>query len=376
MEKRERVAHFSTALLCMGCLGLAGPALAERRPRDNGEAPPPKVVPGQKVTEAYLDLGRKKMEANDLPGALAAFNKAREQMPRDPQPLYFRGEIYQRLHKLPEAEADFRKALELDPKLNDVRAELGAILTDTSRAAEAVDQLEQAVKGKPDSFEAQYNLGVANESLSRWAQAAEAYRRAAQLRPRDPDVRLNLAAALRHDGQIPEALIAAREAAQLAPDDAVAHMNLGLLLAESKRLDEAMTELTAGTRLKPDLQKAWWRLGVVQLRRHDGKAALYALERARKLKATPEVLTDLATARRQQGDMAGAEQGFREALAAEPKYQPARLDLAWLLAKTARCKEAQKELLVVPADPQYTEAMNRIKSQCLYLAGQGGKKKQ
>jgi tetratricopeptide (TPR) repeat protein len=351
-------------------LTLFSGAASAKAPRDNGEAPPPKVVPGQKVTEAYLDLGRKKMEAGDLPGAIAAFDKAHEASPKDPWPVYYRGEVHQHQNKLAEAEADFRQALLLDPKHTDARAQLGDILTDSGRAAEAVDQLELVVKARPDFFEAQYNLGVANEALSRWSQAAEAYRKAAQLRPRDPDVRLNLAAALRHDGQLPEALAAAREAAQLAPDDAVAHMNLGLLLSDSKRFDEAVTELTAATRLKPDLHKAWWLLGVVQLRRHDVPSALEALEHARAIKATPEVLTDLGLARRQKGDLRGAEDAFREALATDPRYQPARIDLAWFLATTKRCKEAQKELLLVPRDPQFTESVNRVKAECQYEKGQ------
>lgn len=359
-------------LLLGGCLALSlAPSAGAAPPKkaDHGEMPPPQVIPGQKVSLALLDLGRKRFEQGDLPGALDAFTKARAEAPKDPRPLYLRGTVYQKQRKLPEAEADFRKALELDPKLVDVRAELGAILTDTGRAAEALEQLEQAVAQKADHFEAQFNLGVARETLGRWPEAAAAYRKAAQLKPQDADVRLNLAAALRRSGKVDEALVAAREAAQLAPDDAQAHLNLGLLLGEAKRADEAVAELTAATRLAPDSQKAWWRLGVVQYRRGEVDQALVALGRARALKATPEVLTDLGLAQRKKGDLPAAEGSFRSALAMNGRYQVARIHLASTLAHTGRCKDAEKELQLVPAVQEYSESVNRVRADCQMQAG-------
>lgn len=328
--------------------------------------PPPQVTPGEKVAVALLELGRKRFEQGDLAGALEAFGRAQREAPRDPRPLYLRAAVYHKMNKIAEAEADLRAALALDPKLADVRAELGAILIDSGRTADAVSELEQAVALQPDHFEALFNLGVAHETLGRWSEAARAYERAARIRPQDADVRLNLAAALRRSGQHDAALRAAREAVQLAPDDAQAHFNLGLMLAEVKRLDEAAAELVAATRLDPTMHKAWWRLGVVHSRRGDFDQALAALSRARALKATPEVLTDLGQVQRKRGDLAAAEQSFRSAVGLDGRYHVARIYLASMLAQTNRCKEALGELARVPERPDYIESVHRVRAQCQF----------
>src|SRR5262245_37881592 len=113
------------AFLVGGMLYAAPP-----KQRDHGEMPPPKVVPGEKVTLAYLDMGQRKLERGDLAGALAEFSKAQQMAPKDPAPLYLRGAVYQKMKRIREAEADFRRALELDPKLTEVRTELAALYSD------------------------------------------------------------------------------------------------------------------------------------------------------------------------------------------------------------------------------------------------------
>src|SRR3712207_274580 len=83
--------------LSVGAWG-ARPAWGQKgKARNHGEMPPPKVVPGEKVSVAYMDLARKRFEAGDLQGALAAYDKARAQAPKDPRPLALRGEVYREM---------------------------------------------------------------------------------------------------------------------------------------------------------------------------------------------------------------------------------------------------------------------------------------
>ncbi len=361
----------------------------------HGEAAPREVVPGEKVLTALIELGTQRMSAGKFPEALKAFTDAIQRAPLEPKPLYLRGACYQKMNRLTEAEADFRAALKLDPTGADdqsvkVRAELGAVLTDSGRAAEAIEVLELAVKAKPDMFESQYNLGVAHEALKHWPQAIAAYTKATKLKPTDAnpranqaDAQLNLAVVLRRTGQIEAALGPAREAMQLAPDRPHPHLNLGLLLSDAKRYDESVAELMAATQLadsqfktgttpeeredgKQMLHKAWWRLGVVHIRREQATQAVAALEQAKAIDATPEVLTDLGLARRKANDVVRAELEFRAALKQNPQMQSARLHLASTLTATSRCDEGLKELALLKPDPQYTETVNRIKARCDY----------
>jgi tetratricopeptide (TPR) repeat protein len=361
----------------------------------HGEAMPREVVPGAKVLEALLELGSQHMAAGRFEPALKAFTDAANRAPLEPRPLYMRGSCYQKMGKLNEAEADFRDALAKDPKGHDdqtvkVRAELGAVLTDNGHPQEAVPLLEQAAREKPDLFEAHYNLGVAYEQIHEYPKAVESYTRATKLKPVDPNPRANqsdayynLGAALRKSGHLEAAIAPTREAVQLAPDKAYTHYNLSLLLSDAKRYDEAVAEMMAAIQLsdanlrsattqdekdesKQLLYKAWWRLGVMHIRREAASDAVGALERAKQLQATPEVLTDLGLALRKANNIPRAEAEFRAALQLNPNLNAARLHLASLLATTGRCPEGLQQLNSVSSDPAYAEAVNGIKQRCAY----------
>lgn len=361
----------------------------------HGEAAPRDVVPGEKVLEALLDLGNGHLNAGRYEQAIKVFTEAAQRAPLEPKPLYMRGICYQKTGQLKEAEADFRDALTKDPKGHDeqtvkVRVELGAVLTDSGRPAEAVDLLEQSAREKPDLFEAQYNLGVAHEALKHWPEAIAAYTRATKLKPTDStpranqsDAFFNLGAVLRKSGRLEESIAPTREAVQLAPDNPHTHLSLGLLLSDAKRYDEAVTEMTATialaeglTRSAPTpeekntakqlLHKAWWRLGVVHIRRESPKEAISALETAKGLQPTAEVLTDLGLAFQKANNLPRAEAEWRAALQMNPNLTAARLHLAAMLANTGRCSEGLTDLNLVPNEPFYAETINRIKQRCDY----------
>ena len=371
------------------------PAPKPKQPEYHGEAAPREVVPGEKVLTALIELGTSRMTAGRYEEALKAFSDAVSRAPLEPRPLYMRGACYQKMKRLKEAETDFRAALKLDPTGIDpqsikVRAELGAVLTDSGRYPEAVEVLEVAVKQKPDLFEAQYNLGLAHEALKHWPEAIIAFQRAVKLKPTDEnprasvaDAQYSLAVVLRRAGRIEEALAPGREAVMLAPDRPQPHLNLGLLLYDAKRYDEAVAELTAAMQLAEPMYKtgatpderedgkqmlltASWRLGLVHMKREQAVEAVKALEQAKNIQASPEVLTDLGMARRKAGDINRAETEFRAALQQNPKLQAARLHLAATLATTGRCPDAQRELGQLLPNPQYTETINRIKARCDY----------
>lgn len=359
----------------------------------HGEAMPREVVAGSKVLEALLELGGQHMKFGRFEKALKAFSDAADRAPLEPRPLYMRGTVYQKMGKLAEAEADFREALSKDPKGHDdqtikVRTELGAVLTENGRPKEAVPILEQAAQLKPDMFEAHYNLGVAYEQSKDYDKAVEAYTRATRLKPMDQNPRFNqadafynLGSSLRKKGRLEDAIAPTREAVQLAPDKANTHYSLALLLADTKRYDEAVAEMTAAIQLADSnsrgggsneekeeartlLHRAWWRLGVMHISRNAASDAIGALERAKQLNATPEVMTDLGIALQRANNIPRAEAEFRAALGVNPQMHAARLQLAATLATSGRCPEATQQLDQVPNDGQYGPAITSIKQRC------------
>ena len=89
-----------------------------------------------------------------------------------------------------------------------------------------------------------------------------------------------------------------------------------------------------------------------------------ALTRARELSPTPARIADLGVAYRDKGEFAKAEALFREALAKEPRYAPARWHLAQTLAATGRCADLGAELAALPAAEGKGEAAVKLKENC------------
>ena len=81
----------------------------------------------------WSTTARSKLEDGDADGALAAFDKAEKQAPKDPRPHYLRRWRCRRRATPPAPRRSFATALALDPKLVEVRDELGALLIDRRR---------------------------------------------------------------------------------------------------------------------------------------------------------------------------------------------------------------------------------------------------
>lgn len=99
----------------------------------------------------YVVEGEILYDAQRFDAALALYNKALEQMPRDPDLLYGRSLVRERLGALDKAEADLRTILEMEP--NDPRAlnALGYMLSNHSqRYQEALDYIRRALEAEPE----------------------------------------------------------------------------------------------------------------------------------------------------------------------------------------------------------------------------------
>ncbi len=314
--------------------------------------------------DALIDDGSKKLQGGDADGAIAAFDKAKKQSPKDPRPHFLTGVALQKKGDAAGAEKELRAALGLDPKLADVRNELAALLTERRRFAEAVVELKRAVADKPDLAEAWFNLGQAAAMQKDCATSLDAYAHATRLSARDADGFINQSVAARKCGKLPEATAAARQAVKLAARSPQAHLNLGIALEASNKLDDAASEYDVATRIKPDYATAWWSLGLVETKRKKPDAAIAALEKARTLSPTAARIADLGVAWRDKGDLPKATMLFREAVAKDPHYTPARWHLAQVLSAQHKCGDMSKELAALPAAEGQSEAAQKLRTAC------------
>jgi tetratricopeptide (TPR) repeat protein len=137
--------------------------------------------------------------------ALAVLNSALNKHPRQPELLYSRALVAERLNRLDIVEADLGMLLEKNP--DDVNAlnALGYTLVDkTSRFTEAQKYLEQAIKLKPDDPVIIDSYGWLQFKLGRHQKALEYLRRAFSENP-DPEIAAHLGEVLWVSGRTGEA---------------------------------------------------------------------------------------------------------------------------------------------------------------------------
>jgi superkiller protein 3 len=196
------------------------------------------------------------------------------------------------------------------------------------------------------------------------ATSLDAYAHAVKLSPSDGDGYINQSVAARKCGKLPEATAAARQAVKLGARSAPAHLNLGIALEAQGKLDEAAAEYDVGTRLQPNYATAWWSLGLADVKLKKLDAAIAALDKARTLSPTAARIADLGVAWRDKGDLTKAAALFREAVAKDPRYTPARWHLAQMLAAQYKCAELHKELAALPPAEAQSDAAQKLRAGC------------
>jgi tetratricopeptide (TPR) repeat protein len=365
---KQAAARLSSLLLGVT---LLAPGIAVAQPR--GAADLMRGAKGKPAASSPADglvaEGSKALEAGDPKRALELFKQATEKAPKDPRPHYLSGAAHQALGDGKAAERAFRGALALDPQLAEVRAELGALLVEQRRFADAVVELKRATQERPELSEAWYNLGQAQLAQKSCPDALAAFKRVTELDANGVDGWINRSVAERRCKALEAAQASASQAVKIAPKSAEARLNLGLVYSDLGKYDDAAAALTVATQLKPESAMAWWSLGLAEQKRKRLDAAIAALGKAREISPTPPRISDLGVAYRDKGDLAKAESLFREALAKEPRYTPARWHLAQTLAAAHRCDDAKREVGQLPADDQASEAAKKL------IAGCAAKKK-
>ncbi len=244
-----------------------------------------------------------------------------------------------------------------------MRNELGALLIERRRFADAEVELKRAVADKPDLAEAWFNLGQAAAMQKDCATALAAYARATRLSPTDADGFINQSVAARKCGRLPEATAAARQAVKLAAalragPPQPRHRARGVQQARRRRQGVRAWRRASSPTTRPPGGASGSSSG--KLGKRD--AAIAALDRARTLSPTAARIADLGVAWRDKGDLAKATSLFREALAKDPRYTPARWHLAQMLSAQHQCGELKKELAALPPAEARPEAAQKLRA--------------
>ena len=227
--------------------------------------------------------------------------------------------------------AHLRQAIEMLPDDVAVRCDLAASLIQTGDLAGALTVCSVDHMLADRSLQIARFRGYAAQELEQYPEAVISYRHVVSRAPDDAGTWNNLGNAVAATGDLDGAIEALRRAASLDPRSAPIRLNLANTLATADKADEAIVEYRKMAQDFPDDPKPWAELARLADGFEGGNEALEAYEEAgRRAPNDPEIQVELGGQRYATWDVAGAEQAFRAAIAADPAFGDAYVALAVL----------------------------------------------
>ena len=151
--------------------------------------------------------------------AMAVFDASLEEFPGNPDLLYSRGMLAERMDRLDIVERDMREIISQDPDHADALNALGYTLADrTDRYEEAYELIKRAIELKPDEAYIVDSMGWVLYRLGRYEEALEQLQRAMALDP-DPEIAAHLGEVLWVMGEKAQARSVWSTALEATPDD-------------------------------------------------------------------------------------------------------------------------------------------------------------
>lgn len=165
-------------------------------------------------------VGDRARDAGDFAESAAAYQKALELRPEDPDVLHALGQMHARAGALSLAVDAYRRSLAADPAQPLVWVNLGSALAGTGDPAGAREAYEEALSLNPHEPLAHFNLGNTFQRAGRYEEAAEAYAQAVEADPGLGRAHFELGRTYIRLERFEDALPHARRAVELMPGHA------------------------------------------------------------------------------------------------------------------------------------------------------------
>jgi len=200
---------------------------------------------------AWLALGHL-LEKDKSEDALAAYQKAAELTPKDPEPHLSAGLLRERQKDFPGAEAEYKQVLVLDPRSTEAVIGLTNLYMKSGRVAEAEPLLRRLATERPDDAGIHLQLGRMLAAQGKKEDAIPEIQTALKLSPNDSEAQGDLADLYASTGKNDQAETAYRALLTARPNDPELHRGLGQALLRQMKFPEAQQELLTAVRLKRD----------------------------------------------------------------------------------------------------------------------------
>lgn len=214
-----------------------------------GLKPTDHVEEGQ--ARAWLALAHL-LENTKPEDALAAYRKASELTPKDPEPHLSAGLLQERQKEFSAAEAEYKQVLAVDPHSTEAAIGLTNLYMKSGRLGEAEPLLRRLATERPDDAGIHLQLGRVLAAQSKKDDAITEIQTALKLAPADSDAQREIADLYSSAGKNDLAENTYRALVTTQPKDPELHRGLGQALLRQKKFPEAQQEFLTALRLKRD----------------------------------------------------------------------------------------------------------------------------
>ena len=364
----------SLFMLASDELETAKRLIAEGSPKEAVEVLRRAVAADPKDADAHLLLGTALALVPRRTEAIDVLRRAVELRPDSSQAYLSLGMALARFGERDEASQAYEKAVALDPRMVMAHVNLGIILAAEEKLTEAADHFSKAISLESESPAAgryYYFRGRVYRQQQLPEEAAKDLEKAVQLDPHSSRTFLELGLARIELQDDIGALGAFQKAVELAPEDAEARYQIGSLYLRTGKAEQSIPHLQAAVQGQPDdrnylyaLARALRAAGRVE----EAQPVMEKFLRAAKaegLHSPNEVkageYNNAGIAFEREGKFEAALEKYHAAIALNPGQISFRKNLALVLCRMERWREAVTELKEVlkvsPGDADATKAL-------------------
>jgi tetratricopeptide (TPR) repeat protein len=294
--------------------------------------------------ETQFNLVRAYLQSGKTAVGLALAKEISAQSKDDVRLHFTLGGLLASAKQYRDAEAELEKANALQPETFEILYNLGQAYLRGREYSKAELALNRALKLKPDSAETLYLLAQIYADQSKPVDALDLLVRAHKLAPENTDVIFLLARVSMTQNYFEDAIPLLESGVKIAPQRADLHAALGESYFMSGKAEKAVEEFKVLIAVDPSARSyAFMGLSYRHLGRFD-EAKKYFQEGLKQNPRNDSCLFNMGYIEERQGNDAGAEVFFQQALHSNPDYSEALLELANLRITKKKFAEAAELL--------------------------------
>jgi protein O-GlcNAc transferase len=302
-----------------------------------------------KSTAARYELALVLQRTNRVTEAVALLEKVVEAQPRNGQALTNLGTALAQMHEAEKGIPFLKRAVAIDPGNATAHQDLAAAYIQVNQVVDATEELKTAIRIAPDSPQLHYDLGASYKLQDDAADAIPELEKAEQLNPSGYEPAYALGLLYMQAARYKEAAQQLETSLRLNPENGEGWETLGSVYSKLERLPEAASALREAIRRMPDQADSHLILASVLVKQNDTAGAAQERKVAANLMREhmnlqrAEVATNAGKALLKDGKLDDAIVQFRDALAFDPSYADAHLELAAALEKQGKRLDAAAE---------------------------------